>query len=460
MEKKRRQRRFFVARKAGLCYTKRMKTMEEMKNKRICVATSGGMDSTALLHYLKAHEREGGYILSAVHCEHGIRGRASVADMRFVQKLCDAWEIPLYVFQEDCIRRAKTEKTSVETAARNFRYESFERLLRDGKADYVATAHHSQDEAETVLFRIARGASLSGAAAMYAAREGYLRPFLSWSKKRIVEYVKANKLIYREDKTNKDKKYARNKLRLEVLPALNGAVAGATGNIVRFAALAAEDDEYLYRQSEKLLQQKGEGITVLFSEEKPLFRRACLTAVKALGLDRDYTQAHLQSVFDLQKSERGAYVTLPKNIIAQKGKSGIVFSIKEGERPLLNSVEKPFSMEGFNGGTYEVKVSLTPPKEEGYVGKVLRIDGDKLPMDAIFRFRKEGDEIEKFGGKRKTLKKYYNEEKIPVKIRPCLPLLASEKGRETYVVCGYEISERVKVGEDTAQTLYITLWEK
>ncbi len=437
-----------------------MKNVAKWENKIVCVATSGGMDSTALLHYLQAERTKYGYALCAVHCEHGIRGKDSLADMRFVQETCKAWDIPLYVFQEDCLQRAKEEKTSVETAARNFRYACFERLLKEGKADYIATAHHQNDEAETVLFRIARGTSLSGAAAMSMPREGIIRPFLGWSKARIIEYVQTHHLAYREDKTNEDTAYTRNKLRKTVLPALEDAVSGAMENLARFAALAAEDDRYLYRQSAGLIQDIDGEKVVLFSGEKPLFTRACLTVMKGLGLEKDYTRVHLDSAYALQDSERGAYCVLPKNIVAKKTEKGIAFALYQDTPTPTLSQAKPFTKEGFDGGTYEVKVFFAPPKENGFVEKILRVDGDKIPTTAYFRFRKEGDTLVKFGGGRKSLKKYFNEEKIPVEIRGCLPLIAEKEGGEVYAVCGYEIADSVKVTAETRNTLYVALYKK
>ncbi len=418
------------------------------------------MDSTALLHYLKSQEKEYGYTLLAVHCEHGIRGKKSLADMRFVQALCNKWGIELFVFREDCIAKAEREKTSLETAARDFRYASFQTLLDEGKADCIATAHHISDEAETVLFRLARGTALSGTAGMQAEREHIIRPMLCWTKEEIIAYVKKHRLSYRVDKTNKDARYTRNALRLKVLPALKKAIPCAEENVARFAMQAAEDDAYLYRQSEKLLQERDGEMYLSFSEEKPIFTRAALTAMKKLGVERDYTRAHLDAIYRLQQSERGAQIDLPLGVTAKKEVDGICFFLKKEEPIFETSQEEPFSLQGFDGGMYEVKVALTAPEIQGYIGEVLRIDKDTLPSDALFRFRKDGDEIEKFGGGRKTLKKYFNEKKIPVEMRKRLPLIASEKGKEVYAVCGYEIADRVKITKDTKQTLYITLWKK
>ena len=432
--------------------------LKKYQGKVICVAVSGGEDSVALLHYLNALKTEYGYTLLAVHCEHGIRGQESLDDMRFVERLCREWGILLYTFQEDCPARAKREKESLETAARNFRYECFSRLVREGKAYAIATAHHKNDEAETVLFRLARGTSLGGMSAMKEESGYLLRPFLSWTKEDITAYVQKNALAYREDKTNLELDATRNKIRLEILPKLEESIPGATGNIARFAELARADDELLCELARELLEQTEEEFFVRFCDKKPLFTRAVLMALKALGLHKDYTSAHLDSVFALQQSEKGATLDLPKNIRAEKKGDGVYLYVKKPEEiyPAL-AQEKSFSLEGFDGGRYEVIVSneLLADSEEGW--KTLRFDKEKLPKKAIFRFRKEGDKIKAFSGDTKTLKKLFNEREIPVKERGYLPLIADEATGEVYAVCGVEISQTIKVDEGTKNVLYISI---
>lgn len=422
------------------------------------MAVSGGIDSVVLLRYLKNREGECGYSLSAVHCEHGIRGKESVEDMRFVEALCAEWQVPLHTFFEDCPKRAREEKVSLETAARHFRYESFATLVEENKADFIALAHHAGDEAETVLFRLSRGASLTGVGGMSALNGYLLRPLLNWTRAEIEEYARKEGLSWREDKTNFETEATRNKLRLEVLPRLEEAVPGAAGNLVRFAGLAREDDEFLYELAEKLVHAEGEEITVEFCEKKPLFRRACLSALKKLGVTKDYTALHLENAYRLQALERGAKQTFPKGVEAEKREKGIVFYVK---KPLFEEVqaeEKKFDKTGFDGGRYLVSVSDTPvlPTENGW--KALRVDGDKIPENATFRFRKEGDFIQRFGSGKKSLKKLFNEEKTPVAERSYLPVIAKEQ--EVYVVCGVEISEKVKVTPDTKQILYIAVEKK
>ena len=431
--------------------------LNKYQGKRICVAVSGGEDSVALLHYLNTLKEKHGYSLCAVHCEHGIRGEDSLADMRFVETLCKEWGVELYLFQEDCPARAKREKESLETAARNFRYESFRQLIEQGKADYIATAHHQNDEAETALFRLARGTSLGGISPMKEENGYLLRPFLKWSKKDISAYAQENNLSYCVDKTNLETDATRNKIRLEVLPKLEEAVPGAAENIARFAATALEDNLLLCQLAEGLLKRRDDGYEVAFSDKKPLFTRACLLAFKGLGLEKDYTSAHLDGVFALQGSERGSTLNLPKNIRAERGARSIYLYVYEEEAYPPLGEEKPFAVGVYDGGMYEVNVVLNEPTDKMTEWKTLRVDKDKLPENAIFRFRKDGDKMKAFGGDTKSLKKLFNEKKISVKERGYIPLIADKDSGEVYAVCGVEISEKVKVDEGTKTVLYITL---
>lgn len=439
-----------------------MMDFEKFRGKSICVALSGGADSVSLLHYLKARSSTCGFFLSAVNCEHGIRGADSLADTRFCVELCARWQIPLVCFSEDCIALARLERKSLETAAREFRYRCFERLLSEGKCDLIALAHHKDDCAETVLFRLCRGSALTGAAGMKELSGSYVRPFLDKTKEEILSYAKENGLVYCEDQTNFERSATRNILRLDVLPKLNEAVPGASENLFRFALRAGEDDEFLYRLSKPLVVRENpkfigdSGLFIKPSEEKPLFFRACLLILKELGLIKDYTEAHLSSVFSLQALQVGARVQLPKGIVATKTYEGIRFVFQKEKEEKIWSC--PFAVGRFDGGRYEITVSKTEILEGEEGLRVLRFDREKLPLDCVFRTRAEGDRFKKFGGGEKSLKKYFIDEKIPSYLRGELPVLAI--GREILLVAGVEISEKIKVTEATKKVLFIGLKRK
>ncbi len=429
----------------------------KFSKKRICIAVSGGVDSIALLHFLLHQREKYDFEISAIHCEHGIRGVESLSDKRFVEEICLQWQIPLYCFSENCMERSRREKCSLETVARKFRYESFASVIKENKADYIATAHHENDEAETVLFRLARGTSLLGMRGIEEERVWLIRPFLHWTREEIEIYAKENRLRYCVDSTNLEKDATRNKLRIDVLPKLEEAVKGATSNLAHFATLAAEDDALLYAYSQSLFLKTEQGYAVVFSDKKPLFTRACLMAMKALGIEKDYTAKHLEALFALQNSERGAVLYLPQNVIAKRGKNHIDFYIQSEVCLEEKANPEKFNKNGFDGGRYALKLSSMPFEQEQSKWKILKIDADKVPKNAVFRFRKEGDKITCFGGGTKTLKKFFNEREIPVEERGYLPLIASEDSEEIYVICGVEISEQVKITQTTKNILYISI---
>ena len=426
--------------------------LSHYKDKRICVAVSGGVDSTSLLHYLLSSQTEYGYQLCAVNFEHGIRGADSVADSQFVERLCAEWGVELYSFSENCIARAEREKTSLETSARNFRNECYDKLLSEGKADVIATAHHASDVAETVLFRISRGSALSGAVGIKQAENGRIRPFLNKTKSEILAYASAQNIPYREDVTNLQTDATRNALRLQVLPVLEERIPSAVKNISRFAATALEDDRFLYELSDSLLEGTKDGYNVRFSDKKPIFSRACLTAMKSLGIDRDYTQTHLNDLFALQSLKRGARVTLPKNVVAIRKDEYISFAYNREEKEDKFS-PIPLQKGSFRLGRYEICILDECPTQPQFE-KILRLDYEKLPLGCVIRSRQEGDEFEKFGGGTKSLKRYMIDKKIPKEIRD-LPVIA--KDSVVYAIFGAEISEKVKIDTHTKNTVYLTI---
>jgi tRNA(Ile)-lysidine synthase len=428
--------------------------LKKYQNKRICVAVSGGVDSMVLLYLLKRDAEKYGYSVSAVNFEHGIRGEESVADSLFVQETCKAWDVPLSFFVESCVERAKREKLSLETVARNFRRENYEKILKDGLADFIATAHHANDNAETVLFRLARGTSLSGAVGIRKTDGKYIRPLIEKTKEEILAFAKENGIPFREDSTNFERIATRNIIRLDILPKIEEVAPCATKNLSHFASIASEDDEFLYELAGSLITLFDGCGTVAFNEKKPIFRRACLTVMKSLGVDKDYTYTHLSDLYALQFLKPGAKISLPNNLEAKKTKEGVFFYKKE-DFCAVAFEPKRFEYGEFILGKYQVRVANEPlgfePDE-----KVLRLDEDRLPKDCIFRQRLEGDVFRKYGGGSKTLKRYLIDKKIPVEYRD-MPLLTDVNGNTVYAVCGVEIADDVKVTEQTKKTVYIAV---
>lgn len=455
--------------------------LTDYKGMRICVAVSGGRDSVALLHYLNARAADYAITLCALNCDHKIRGEASAADSRFVRELCVDLKIPMLFFEREGgagkseqsarLWRLKCYKTA--TKPQNLWGELDENCTLYGAdfwrgADAVATAHHLSDNAETVIFNLARGSALAGLTGITDCDIGGLkivRPMIAAERAEIEEYIAQNRLEFVEDESNSTCDYTRNKLRLNVLPALEDAVHGAAKAVYRFSRLAAEDEEYF----ESLIKERGLvertalGAKIKFCGERVVFRRAALTALQGRNEVKDYTSEHLENLFKLQFAENGKKFEFLR-FVAFKEEGCVSIC----EKTLLYESENGKAFEEYKrqnsnifGGqpvwvvtADEIEETEKQLTENGYGNiKALKFDLDAIPQGAAVRFMKAGDRFEKFGGGTKNLGDYFTDKKIPVRVRGKIPVVAV--GCDIYCVCGVEISEKIKVGGNTKNVSYL-----
>lgn len=400
--------------------------LESYRGSRICAALSGGVDSVCLLHYLFQHAEGLSLSLTAVHVDHGIR-RESARDLEFCRALCEELKVPLFIERRDVPAYARLRRLGLEEAGREVRYDVFAGLIGSGKTDFVATAHHSDDAAETILFRLARGTSLGGMRAI-SAREGIIRPLLGVSRAEILRYAEENGLSHVEDATNSDQTFARNYIRHTVMPAFEQICEGAKEHLLGFAAQAVRDDEFLNALAAGKIVRMGEDAAVPADLPDALFARACLMCMRA---EKDYTQANFSELIKLKTLQSGKRVCLPGGQEAVREYGNIVFYMPEepdvGEAPFLPEY----------GGALGIKEA----------GGGLRFDLDAFPKDCVIRTRREGDFIVPFGGRKKPLKKFLTDRKIPARIGRKLKLVAC--GDEVLLIVGVEISDKIRVREGT-----------
>lgn len=431
-------------------------------NLKICVAVSGGRDSMALLHYLNAHAAEYNITLTALNCDHRMRGETSARDSAFVADYCEKAGIPLsrYVADTPC---------SSEGTARMWRLNCY--LEEAKKCDCVATAHHLDDNAETVLFNLARGAGLNGMDGITDADLSALandkpfkliRPLIACPRAEIDEYVAANSIPYVDDETNFKADYTRNKIRLGVLPALEEAVPGAAKAIYRFSRLAAEDEEYFERQVKPLLSRREPyGDYIAHCEEKVVFRRAALKIIADRHQKKDYTSEQLERLYALQFAENGKkFEFLNLTAFKEEGRICIV------DDSLLQYENEGAPYEDFYRQLadnycgqivtvcfdYELDDYMKDVVQHCYpeiTFKVLCYDGKKIPKNAIVRFMRAGDKFTKFGGGTKKLGDFFTDKKLPVRLRKTIPLLCD--GNDVLIIFGVEISDKVKLDERTQE---------
>ena len=301
------------------------------KNQTVAVAVSGGSDSMALLHFMTANAKKYGIKVIALNVEHGIRGEASISDTNFVKSYCRSRGIELLTYSFDAVKKAKTDKLSVEQAARILRYECFFKAIDQGKCDKVATAHHRRDNVESVLLNLFRGTGLKGVAGINANYEDkIIRPFLSVTKEEIIAYMTENSVPYITDETNFSDDYTRNYIRLNILPKIKEAFPEAEKSISRFAAIAKSEDDFMDGVARSAVKINKDNAEISLPLHPAVFSRAAIIALKSLGIEKDWEKVHIDSAYSLTDKENGTTINLPKNLCAVKEYDKIViFSQKK-----------------------------------------------------------------------------------------------------------------------------------
>jgi tRNA(Ile)-lysidine synthase len=230
---------------------------------RVCVAVSGGADSVALLIALSEANRERealGVVLTAVHVHHGLRSAEADADEAFVRELCDKLGVPLVVERVNVPARQAAEREGLEEAARELRYRVFWELMKSSRADVVATAHTLDDQAETVVMKLLRGAWTEGIGGIAPAVESgvrgrIVRPLLGARRAEVEAYLRERGQTWREDATNRDVSLMRNRVRHELIPILRGFNPGIDAALARLAEIARDEEGFWQAEVAKVLPQ-------------------------------------------------------------------------------------------------------------------------------------------------------------------------------------------------------------
>jgi tRNA(Ile)-lysidine synthase len=278
---------------------------------RVGVAVSGGADSVFLLHALRELASRWNLRLSVIHIEHGIRGEASVADAEFVGHLAGDLGLAFHIRHSD----VPAIDGNLEQEARNVRQAFYAELIASGAVDQVATGHTRSDQAETVLYRIVRGSGLTGLAGILpVTREGLIRPLLGVDRDEIEAWLGERGLTWREDQTNRDRTYARNCLRHDILPllrdALNPQLDAALSNL---ATLARDEEAYWDAEIGSLLQPPATShqplvlpVSLLTQAPPALARRLVRRAVEIVKEDlRAIDFDHIERIIELVCSAGG-----------------------------------------------------------------------------------------------------------------------------------------------------------
>lgn len=301
---------------------------------RYVLAVSGGADSLALAdacYLLSQEHRE--LKLVVAHVEHGIRGAESLADAALVEDFCRERHLPYYCFHVNVPQRVEQEGLSEEEAARKLRYEQLEALLEKLQYDAILTAHHQDDQAETVLFKLIRGSGLQGLGGMRAAAGSIQRPMLGLTRKQLEAYCEARSLKYANDSTNFQLQYTRNRLRLQLLPVLEEYNTDIRATLARTAQLLQEDEATLSELAEahyrRLARADEKGVSFsggqLNTLPAGLCKRILRMAYFRLG-GKELSFERTEAVYQLLKMNIGGkLIQLPDRITVVYKKKHIMF---------------------------------------------------------------------------------------------------------------------------------------
>lgn len=392
---------------------------------RVLCALSGGADSVCLTHLLATRSAELGIAVATAHFSHGLRPESALAERKLCQRLCDRLGVPLFCGQGDTPAFAQQQGLGSEEAARLLRRAFLEQTAADWGANRIATGHHLEDSAETLLLNLIRGSGDRGLQGIPPKSENRIRPLILMSKQDILDYIREHGLEYADDPTNFSGDNARAVLRREVFPVLDRLNARSVDHLARTALDAWQRDEHIRTEADRLTSrfhmEAGEAsvpIGTLLDCSLQAAVCALQTVQHRLG-GQMLERPHVKAIFDICRgSDPSAGVDLP-GTRAFRRYDRLVLAEK-GVRPVPAPAEL-FPDIPVTFGHWQV---LLTREESGGQGFPVILSPQDLPLTV--RSRQEGDGISMAFGT-KNVKKYLIEQKIPKDLRDNLPIICNNK---------------------------------
>ena len=413
-----------------------------LQDKKLIVATSGGMDSMVLVHLFQKFNLN----FALAHCNFQLRGAESDGDENFVKDYAKHNNITFFVTKFDTKNYSEENKLSTQVAARNLRYNWFNELLVSEKFDFVATAHHLDDQVETFLINFSRGTGLDGLTGIPSQNGNIIRPMLPFSRKEIENYVSENKLQWREDSSNTSDKYLRNKIRHHIIPVfkeINESFLQSFQNTL----------DHL-NQEQSLVNDAVQMVYDIVVSEDNEQLKINISALLQYENYRAYLYKWLNKygflawndVYNLIEAQSGKQIFSEKYILL-KDRDFLILSKKETtnfEEIIIHSItEKP---------NFPLKLTLCNQSDIfNQMKNVIFVDENKIQFPLTIRKWKEGDYFYPSGmqGKKKV-SKYFKDEKFTLFQKQDTWIL--ESNNKIVWIIGHRADERFKV-ENTTQTI-------
>lgn len=424
----------------------------------VLLAFSGGADSSALFSLLVQDSKIKGYPLYAAHFNHGIRGEEANRDAEFCKTIANQFEVPFFLGSADVPALAKEHGNSIEQEAREQRYAFFEKIMRENNIPILVTAHHAEDQIETVLLHVLRGSGVNGLAGikehrLFSSDLHVVRPLLHTEKSEILAYCQEKGISFVTDSTNEDISYARNFIRSELTPKMRELQPNLSAVFARLSASASDADDFITAEANMFIENECAKYIPLskFNSLHPTLRAKVLSLMFEREMGATLERVHIESVIELALcGEPHSAISLPSKAVAKIENSSIVFA-KETNIQTNFDFHIPF-FEGekqiCDGVTIKIEKNPTENADKSF--PFLEVKCELVTKDTHFRPRQEGDVI--FAGKmNKKIKKLMSEKKIPLEMRNKLPLLVSNNEIlwiPSVAVCDRIKEDKIKSGTD------------
>lgn len=425
------------------------KEIPYLKQKKLLLAVSGGLDSMVLLHLFQELKCD----IAIAHCNFQLRGMESFGDQKFVQEYAEANEIPIFVTQFDTEAFAKDYKLSTQVAARELRYNWFYELLETQKFDYILTAHHADDNLETFLINLSRGTGLEGLTGIPVQNDRVIRPLLFLSRQEIENYAKANAIQWREDSSNASDKYVRNKIRHHLIPILKELNPHFMASFLKTEGYLQESLAMVEDAASMVFQQvASEKENQIHFDLKQLLQLPNYQSYLYQWL-KEYGFTAWEDIYDLVQSQSGKQV-FSTDFRLLKDRDSLILSPIEDEKE-----ETEFWI---NKNQAEVKIPLNMTISEvtdisDASNKTIFVDADQLVFPLVIRKWETGDTFQPFGmeGKSKKVSKLFKDEKLSLIEKENTWLLCSND--QIVWVIGIRADHRFRTSNATKNILRIEL---
>jgi tRNA(Ile)-lysidine synthase len=434
---------------------------------RVAVALSGGPDSVALLRVMQQLAVEGACVLAGVvHVHHGLRGDDADRDEAFCRELAGAGAVPIDVHHADVAAAARRERRSIESTARAVRDACFAQSAVRLDATRVATGHTLDDQAETVLLRLLRGAALRGVAGIRPRRGLVVRPLLECRRADVLEYLRELDQPFRVDASNADTAIARNRVRHELLPIVERIAPGGVAALGRFAALARGADATLrdraIEMSRRIVLSDDAGSVCLDAAPLRVLPEAVaqvvvLTCLERIARPNVLSFRHVDAVLSLARAEAdGGHLDLPCVAVDRRagvltcsrptGHDPVSFTAGTADTAIERRLDLPGSVRISPSGP--VLTARTADSEEMTVGsdpRIAHLQGSAVRAPFVVRTRRDGDRLRPLGAPgRRKVQDLMVDRKVPRAERDRVPIVVDADGRIVWVA-GLAIAHECRV---------------